>query len=284
MAQKILQIPEPEAYDGYEELSYEILGRGEPAIVFVHGLGADHVEFQHQIEHFAPRHFCIALDLRGFGLSSAEGELSIRRSVKDLELLVDTLGLDRFILVGHSMGTMISYAYTVDHPERVERLVIVGGTAAISQSPFVFLGMQLLPVAGPYLLETHRRWIVKHLALNISMRSEIASPRIVDHYLGDNPRMFSGQFYDSCMHYVQDIARFDIRRRIRGIHCPVLLIHGALDPGISVNSAVAARLELPNATLRIIPTCGHSPNVESPDQVNRMMEEFIEAPISKLRR
>lgn len=270
-----LRIPDDSAYEGHVNLHYLDAGSGE-TMIFIHGLGADHVEFEHQVEHFALTHRCIAFDQRGFGLTdAAEGELSVERSVLDLEALVEFLGLDRFILVGHSMGTMVSYAYTLRHPERVKKLVIIGGTAGIRESSITYAGLQTLPRFARYLMETHRRWLIKKLALNVSMFSLLASPRIVQHYLGDNPRMFNGSFYETCIRYVRNITDFDYRSQLGEIQCPVLLLHGGFDLSISVTAALNARKVLPNSKLRVLPLCGHSPNVEMPDSINRAMEKFL---------
>jgi pimeloyl-ACP methyl ester carboxylesterase len=278
MAHNWLRIPDEKAPDGTVSLHYEDMGRGDPALVFVHGLGADHIEFDFQMDFFAPRHRCVALDQRGFGRTAPTGELSIRQSISDLSLLVDALGLERFILVGHSMGTMVSYGYILENPERVERLAIIGGTAAIKQNPAIYLGMLMLPLARPLLPDSLKRWLLTQLALNVStLGAKARASRILKHYLKKNPRMFTDEFYDVCMDYTRHITQFDYRGRLKEIKCPVLLVHGALDIGITVNAAIAARMAIPNASLRIMPDCGHSPNVEEPANLNRLLDRFFEA-------
>lgn len=263
---------------GAVDIYYEDIGSGDPPIVFVHGLGADHVEFDHQLEYLSKRHRCIAFDQRGFGLSPSSGELSVRRSVDDLSELVDLLGLKRFILVGHSMGSMVSYGYTLSNPERVEKLIIIGGTASIRLSPAIYAGMLAVPYVGPYLTDAQRRWLVKKLAFNVSTAGHKASERILQHYFRDDMGMFTGDYYRACLKYIKHITRFDFRRRLRHIRCPVLIVHGVLDLSLPLISAIEARMTLPHASLRLVRGCGHSPNVEEPEYINRLIENFIEAP------
>ena len=105
-----------------------------PALVRA-GTWLTHVEYDatsplssHWCEELARRHRFVAYDGRGCGLSDREvGELSLDVFVGDLEAVVDELGLDRFPLVGTSMGAAVAVAYAAKHPERVSRLVLHGG-------------------------------------------------------------------------------------------------------------------------------------------------------------
>ena len=99
---------------------------GKMPLVCLHG----HVSQAHIWDEFAkamsPHYHVLAVDQRGHGGSQwAETGYARDRFVEDLAAFVDTLGLSKFILVGLSMGGWHSLLYTADHPERVERIVIV---------------------------------------------------------------------------------------------------------------------------------------------------------------
>lgn len=257
-------------------LYYQDAGRGGIPLVFAHGLGADHHEFGAQVRYFASHGRCVAFDQRGFGLSPPVGELTIRNSVRDLAGLVDALGIDRFVLVGHSMGSMVAYSYVLENPERVEKLIIIGGTAAIAQSPAVYLGMLALPLAKSLLDDRSRKRLMKALALNVATRgAKKSTAGLMRHYFEENPSMFTDQYYAVCLEYVRDITRFDCRDRLWGIRCPTLIIHGMLDAGITLNSALAASAIIRGAKLHVMPDCGHSPNVEEPKRLNEIMADFL---------
>jgi len=108
-------------------------GRG-PSLVRA-GTWLTHVEYEaasplsaHWCEELARRHRYVTYDSRGCGLSDRQvDDLSLDLFVADLEAVVDGLGLQRFPLLGMSMGAAVAVAYAAKHPERVSRLVLLGG-------------------------------------------------------------------------------------------------------------------------------------------------------------
>ena len=116
-------------------LAYATVGEGEPIVKAPNWLS--HLEFEwqspvwrHWLLELSRRNRLIRYDDRGNGLSDREvGEISFEASLRDLETVVDTIGLDRFTLFGISQGCAVSIAYSVRHPERVRKLVLYGGYA-----------------------------------------------------------------------------------------------------------------------------------------------------------
>ncbi|MBX3593149.1 alpha/beta hydrolase [Sphingomonas sp.] len=107
-----------------------------PAIVLLHGFPESHRTWRHQIPVLADRFFVIAPDQRGFARSSKpEGVASYSpdKPVGDLLALATHFGKDRFTLVGHDWGGAIAWMAALQHPDRVERLIIVN-----APHPFVF--------------------------------------------------------------------------------------------------------------------------------------------------
>jgi DNA-binding winged helix-turn-helix (wHTH) protein len=108
-------------------------GHGPPIVKAANWL--NHIEFDWQSPVWSPllgflssQRRLIRYDERGTGLSDWNvSEISFEAFVQDLEAVVDSLGLDRFALFGTSQGAPISIAYATRHPERVSRLVLVGG-------------------------------------------------------------------------------------------------------------------------------------------------------------
>jgi pimeloyl-ACP methyl ester carboxylesterase len=86
--------------------------------------------WRHWLRALSTEHTLIRFDERGNGLSDREVEdLSFEAWVRDLETVVDALGLERFPLFGISQGCAVAIAYAVRHPERVTKLVLYGGYA-----------------------------------------------------------------------------------------------------------------------------------------------------------
>jgi len=116
-------------------IAYACVGEGPPLVWATHWLS--HLAFnwespiwRHWTEEFARDHTFIHYDQRGHGLSDWDvPEFSTAAFVRDLEAVVDTLGLDRFALIGDSRGGATAIAYAARHPERVSRLVLHGAFA-----------------------------------------------------------------------------------------------------------------------------------------------------------
>ncbi len=115
------------------QLAYSRMGDGPPLVKT--GNWMTHLEFdfetpiwRHLYRELSRDHTLIRYDARGNGLSDRDvGEISFDTFVTDLEAVVDAAGLDRFALFGISQGCAVSVAYAVRHPDRVTRLVLIGG-------------------------------------------------------------------------------------------------------------------------------------------------------------
>jgi pimeloyl-ACP methyl ester carboxylesterase len=103
-------------------------GAGGITVVLVHGYGGDTEQWSAQLRHLRASRRAVALDLRSHGKSDppATPDYSAESLAADIGAVVDSLGLVRFVLVGHSMGGAAAIAYAGAHPERVAGLVMVG--------------------------------------------------------------------------------------------------------------------------------------------------------------
>ncbi|MHC4619572.1 MAG: alpha/beta fold hydrolase [Planctomycetota bacterium] len=105
-------------------ISYRLQGRGEPALVFVHGWCCDKSYWKHQVPHFAKRHKVVTVDLAGHGQSGLGREAwTMEAFGKDVAAVIEKLDLDRVILIGHSLGGPVIIEAARQIPERVIGLV-----------------------------------------------------------------------------------------------------------------------------------------------------------------
>ena len=117
------------------QLAYATVGDGPPIVKAPNWIS--HLEFEwespvwrHWIVELSRNNRLIRYDERGNGLSDWDvDEISFDASLRDLETVVDAVGLDRFTLLGISQGCAVSIAYAIRHPERVNKLVLYGGFA-----------------------------------------------------------------------------------------------------------------------------------------------------------
>src|SRR3990170_241180 len=111
-------------------------GSGD-AIVLVHSLAGNTRHWSGQLDHLRKSRRAVALDLRGHGKSEAprNGEYSIEAQAEDVGAVADALGLERFALVGHSMGAGVALGYAGAHPERVTHLLLADPVGDGTQTP-----------------------------------------------------------------------------------------------------------------------------------------------------
>ena len=102
-------------------------GPGAPSVLLVHGVTASHLAWPFVVERL-PGVRIVAPDLRGRGRSNGiDGAAGMAAHAADLTALLDALGIDRTVVVGHSMGGFVSVVFAHLYPERVSRLLLVDG-------------------------------------------------------------------------------------------------------------------------------------------------------------
>lgn len=119
-------------------------GRGK-TILCIHGLTANCRFWDCQASALSPTHRVLAMDLRGRGLSDKPPTgYSLHAHGEDILALLDDQGLDRAVLMGHSLGAFIALAFAAEHPQRVDRLILVDGGGKLSDVEMakVFAGIK----------------------------------------------------------------------------------------------------------------------------------------------
>jgi pimeloyl-ACP methyl ester carboxylesterase len=108
-------------------------GRGVP-VLLVHGNGANHTQWRHQIAHLRPARRVVAFDLRGMGESEQprNGDYSVAAMVEDVQAVADAAHLKRFVIAGHSYGGAVVAAYAAAHPERVAGVVFADAAGNVT--------------------------------------------------------------------------------------------------------------------------------------------------------
>src|SRR5437773_291503 len=113
---------------------YREQGAGDPPLVFIHGGAVDHSTWDEHLDHFAPAHRCVAMDLRGHGQSDGSAELTTDLWRDDVVAIMDELKLAPAVIVGASRGGGIANRIAVDYPDRVKAVVMVDFGAASRKS------------------------------------------------------------------------------------------------------------------------------------------------------
>ncbi|MEI5523018.1 alpha/beta fold hydrolase [Streptomyces brasiliscabiei] len=235
-------------------------GDGVP-LVFIHGWTANRHRWDHQLAHFSAKRRVIRLDLRGHGESRGAGVRTIGELARDVLALLDHLEVERFVLVGHSMGGMISQTITLAHPERVERLVLVNSIGRMTYSR----GRGLLMAAStrvPFKL---------FVAANIQRAFAPGYPREeIREYIrasAATPREVVLTLYGA-------MRAFDVLDRLGEISTPTLLVHGYHDIQLPVSQMLRMAKACQDAEVRIL-DAGHELPVEKPAELTATLDRFL---------
>src|SRR5687768_4649086 len=102
-------------------------GTGDCPVLFVHSLAGNGGHWMQQLSHIRKNGCAVAIDLRGHGRSDlpTDGDYTLESAADDILAVADALGLDRIILVGHSMGAGIATVFAANRPDMVRGLVLV---------------------------------------------------------------------------------------------------------------------------------------------------------------
>jgi len=248
------------------ELTYDDEGpRDSDALplVFIHGWTANRHRWDHQMTHFAEKRRVIRLDLRGHGDSTGAGVRTVAELAKDVVALLDHLEVRRAVLVGHSMGGMIAQTITLDHPERVERLVLVDSISRMtySRGRGLLMGASTLVPFKLFVAANIRRAFAPGFPRE-EVRAYIKSSE-------DTPREVVMTLYGA-------MRAFDVLDRVGEIRVPTLLIHGFHDIQLPVRQMLRMAKAYPDAVVRII-DAGHELPVEKPAELTTALDRFVTA-------
>jgi pimeloyl-ACP methyl ester carboxylesterase len=244
-----------------EDIYYvQRLTRGsDTSLVFIHGAGGTHRHWAHQVRGLASVN-AYALDLPGHGRSVGQSRTSISSYAEFLEDFVGALGLQRVILVGHSMGGAIVQHFALNHMSRAEGLVLVGTGARLRVLPRILEG----------LLSDFDSIVDMLLGYAYA---EDAPSELVElgkrEWLANTPEVVHGDFL-AC-------DNFDVMEQLGEMRCPTLVLCGEDDLLTPAKYGRYLEENIPNATLSIVPGAGHMVMLEQPEQVNRAIEEFLQA-------
>lgn len=247
-------------------IHYVDTGGDGPVVVFSHGNLMDAQMWRHQWEGLGSSARCIAWDARLHGRTEDDGApYSYWDAAGDLLGLLDVLGIEQAILVGHSQGGFISMRAALTAPQRVSGLVLVDTTAMawpperLAQMSRVRDGFR---DAGP---EAVAPTLLPML---------LAAPDLHDERLA----LWRKQSRDRLGTAVEVLMSVDdLRDRLAEITAPAAIVHGAQDQPVPLAAGLALHEGLPNTigAPTIIPAAGHTPPLTHPEAVTRAIAAAV---------
>ncbi len=242
-------------------------GDTRPVLLFLHGSYDSKECWSSYLDLFmADGYRIVAWDQRALGGSSTpEGPYTIDMLLSDLTAFIDRLGLASgehpITIIGHSLGGLLATLYVLDNPKHVNRLVLIGTSAAFKPS----FRQNLRP-----------EYIAEHLDEFFDSLSPYFFTEAHQHIKG---RILGGWMeipFQVYKDYVSGLRHPDIRDRIGSVKAPTLLIYGEQDRLTPSDEDGSFLLKaLPDGRMTILPDCGHYVFLEDPDAVFICISRFL---------
>ncbi len=259
------------------------MGQGEPVLVLLHGFGASLFSWHAVMEPFSHYGTVIAYDRPAFGLTerpmswSGENPYSSQGNVDLLLGLLDHYKVQKAILVGNSAGGTVSMQFTLQHPDRVQALILVdpavyeagGGPSWLRP----FYNTPEMNHLGPLIVRSIESSGIDLIKMAWYDPSKI-TPETMDGYT----KPLRADNWDRALWFFTAASQPSVLpERLKDFTFPVLVITGASDKIVPTANSVRLASELPNARLIIIPQAGHVPHEEQPTTFMQAVDEFLMA-------
>ncbi len=266
------------------DVAYVDSGGTKPPMVFIHGLSSYLSFWEYQLPYFAKTHRVIALDLPGYGASARPDAPYTPPWFADVvSSWMTEIGVERAVIVGHSMGGNIAVQLALSHPERVDRLVLSApaGFERFSAGAARFMRDFWTERRA---MEATEEQVRANFVASVFNRPDQGVERLIEERvrLGKSPQ-FSGTSV-AVSRSIAGMLDFPVIDRARDVAAPTLIVYGTDDRmipnpvftgGSTKAVAEAATNAIPGARLVMLPGAGHTVHHDEPTAFNDAVEEFL---------
>lgn len=261
-------------------MAYLDHGKGQP-VILIHGLGGSMWHWEHQQIALAQSHRIITPDLLGAGLSEKPELVHSPAFLLDtFRTFMDTLRVEKATLVGSSMGAGLAIGMSLEHPDRVTKLVLIGGFPANildnlqSSRTAQFIKHRPAPWLSKLGSRITGRWSIKLILKEIIHDHARISPIVVEraHRLRAQPG-----FFHAIYSQLDQIPEWEttFAPRLTEISHATLIIWGAYDQIFPPPVGQTLHTTIPGSSFLVAPDSGHLPQWENPDFVNAALLRFL---------
>ena len=262
-------------------IRYRDSGGEGPAVLMTHGIG-ESLEFWHrQFEALSPSFRLIAWDMPGHGLSDeAADAMSLEGQAGVAWKLLDQLGIERVHLVGNSLGAAVSLRMADQMPTRVGSLLLAN-SAALGAEVFGAFKLMTLPVLGELMNKPGPTAVAQQIKA-IVHRPGAITPEVRTAIERNIHRPGGGKHFLALLRGLTSLRgqRSDVWQRSHDIlrqlpDVPVMFVHGVHDVVLPVAHSRRAHALMRGSDLVVLDDCGHTPQLEQPEQFNRLLQRTV---------
>jgi proline iminopeptidase len=261
-------------------------GQGYPLIVLHGGPGLDHHEFADYLDPLCDQFRLILVDLRAQGQSDhcTEETWTLEQMARDVVLLANALGLEKYALLGHSYGAFVALQNAVDFPGAAAQTIVSGGVPS----------SRFLEVVDKHLAEFEPEFLRKQVADSWARESSAQTQADFASLMHDQMPFHFGNPLDSRIaeyeertaetiyspailrHFSEaEYGGIEVENRLKNVTQPVLVCTGRLDRVCTVGAAEATAAGLSNAELVIFERSGHMTFVEENERYIQVVRDFL---------
>ncbi|MGY6499307.1 MAG: alpha/beta fold hydrolase [Acidimicrobiales bacterium] len=253
-----------------------------PAVLLIHGMAGSSRTWRETSDRLVADHTVIAPDLLGHGESAKPmGDYSLGAYASGLRDLLGVLGVDRVTVVGHSLGGGVAMQLAYQHPELVERLVLVASGGLGREVSWLLRSLTLpgaelvMPLLFPRIVSERGNDVSRVLH-----ERGIRAPKVAEMwraYASLSGAENRGAFLRTLRSVVdpggQTVSALDRIYLASGV--PTLLVWGDEDPIIPCEHGIGAHAAIEGSRLEILAGCGHFPHVEQPERFVAVLSDFL---------
>ncbi len=263
-------------------LRYHEAGAGPP-LLMLHGSGPGVTgwrNFRGVLPAFAEHFRCLVLEFPGFGVSDDFGGHPMLTAFDAVNRFVDALQLDTVDIVGNSMGGGVAISYAIAHPEKVRRLVTIGGLGTNLLSPGPAEGIRLLQ---EFTENPSRESLVRWLHSMVYDPAVVTEELIEERWelaadpesLASARRMYSREAFAGMIQAMQAAKWPQPWATMHRVAAPTLITWGRDDRVSPLDMALIPMRTIPNAEFHVFPNCGHWTMIEAKDAFENVVLGFL---------
>jgi 3-oxoadipate enol-lactonase len=244
-------------------------GRGEP-LVLIHGLADDHRAWRRTLPDLMLRHRVLLFDLRGHGQTSlGDPDGSLRQLGEDVVGLLDALEVERARVAGFSLGGTVAMRVAIDHPDRVDKLVLVATSSRVGRSAAGWYRERLAMVKNEdsWLRETLDRDTAEVYA---QAPNELEEGLLIRRQSTEDPRG-----YGNACAAMAALFEAPLDPELGSVKAPTLIVASDLDQHCPPKAAEIIHAGIPGSRVEIVKGAGHAIPVERPGELAASINKFL---------
>jgi aminoacrylate hydrolase len=258
-------------------IHYDKVGRG-PVVLMLQGCGVVGEGWRPQVQGLSDRFTCVTIDNRGIGASeTSDKALSVPQMATDALAVMDAEGIERFHLVGHSMGGLMAQQIAIEAPARVTSLSLMctfahGKQGARITAAMMLTGLRMMIGTRAMRRNAFMELVMPESVLRTRDRAQLAEElrSLFGRDLAEQPPVV--------MRQVAAMGRFDVFGSLAGLGAiPTVVISAALDRVAPPVYGRELATGIPGARFVEIPDAGHGVAIQCAALVNAMLADHLDA-------